>query len=76
MLFLDEIHSSLADGQEMLFLLMDKGIYRRLGETEGHRKASVMIIGATTENTDALLLKTFLRRMPMVIKCLLWKNVL
>lgn len=68
MLFLDEIHRLPADGQEMLFLLMDKGIYRRLGETEGHRKASVMIIGATTENTDALLLKTFLRRMPMVIK--------
>lgn len=67
-LFLDEIHRLPADGQEMLFLLMDKGIYRRLGETEVHRKASLMIIGATTENLDTSLLKTFLRRMPVVIK--------
>ena len=67
-LFLDEIHRLPADGQEMLFLLMDKGIYRRLGETEVHRKSGLMIIGATTENIDTSLLKTFLRRMPMVIK--------
>lgn len=67
-LFLDEIHRLPSDGQEMLFLLMDKGIYRRLGETEVHRKSALMIIGATTENVDTSLLKTFLRRMPMVIK--------
>ena len=67
-LFLDEIHRLPADGQEMLFLLMDKGIYRRLVETEVHRKASLIIIGATTENLDTSLLKTFLRRMPVVIK--------
>ncbi len=30
-LFLDEVHRLSAEGQEMLFLLMDKGIYRRLG---------------------------------------------
>ena len=67
-LFLDEIHRLPVDGQEMLFLLMDKGVYRRLGETEKNRKARLMIIGATTENTDAVLLKTFLRRMPVVIQ--------
>lgn len=67
-LFLDEIHRLPADGQEMLFLLMDKGIYRRLGETEGNHKANVMIIGATTEQADTALLKTFLRRMPVVIR--------
>ena len=67
-LFLDEIHRLPADGQEMLFLLMDKGIYRRLGETEAHRKSGLMIIGATTENIDTSLLKTFLRRMPVIIK--------
>ena len=66
-LFLDEIHRLPPYGQEMLFLLMDKGCYRRLGETEEVRKASVLIIGATTENLNTTLLKTFLRRMPVVI---------
>ena len=32
-LLLDEIHRLPPEGQEMLFLLMDKGVYRRLGET-------------------------------------------
>lgn len=66
-LFLDEIHRLPPEGQEMLFLLMDKGVYRRLGETDRFRKASVLIIGATTENVNTSLLKTFLRRMPVVI---------
>lgn len=66
-LFLDEIHRLSPEGQEMLFLLMDKGVYRRLGETDRLRKASVLIIGATTENLSTALLKTFLRRMPVVI---------
>lgn len=67
-LFLDEIHRLSPEGQEMLFLLIDKGLYRRLGETEANRKASVLIIGATTEDTETVLLPTLLRRMPMTIK--------
>lgn len=67
-LFLDEIHRLPSEGQEMLFMLMDKGIYRRMGETEGTRKAKVLIVGATTENIDTVLMKTFLRRMSMAIK--------
>lgn len=67
-LFLDEVHRLSPEGQEMLFAVMDKGLYRRLGETENHRKASVLFICATTENTDSFLLQTFLRRIPMVIK--------
>lgn len=66
-LLLDEIHRLPPEGQEMLFLLMDKGIYRRLGETDKFREADVLIIGATTENINTVLLKTFLRRMPVVI---------
>ncbi|MBE3592763.1 MAG: sigma 54-interacting transcriptional regulator [Thermoanaerobacter sp.] len=31
-LFLDEVHCLPAEGQEMLFTLIDKGIYRRMGE--------------------------------------------
>ena len=67
-LLLDEIHRLPPEGQEMLFLVMDKGVYRRLGETENHRKASVLFICATTENTNSFLLQTFLRRVPMVIR--------
>ena len=51
----------------MFFTFMDKGVYRRLGETESERQANVLIITATTENPDTTLLKTFTRRIPMVI---------
>lgn len=67
MLFLDEVHRLPAEGQEMFFTFMDKGVYRRLGETESERYANVLIITATTENPDTTLLKTFTRRIPMVI---------
>ena len=66
-LFLDEVHRLPAEGQEMFFTFMDKGVYRRLGETECERHAKVLIITATTENPDTALLKTFTRRIPMVI---------
>jgi len=67
-ILLDEIHRLPAEGQEMLFMLMDKGTYRKMGETEGTRKSSVRFICATTEDLNSSLLKTFLRRIPMVIK--------
>jgi transcriptional regulatory protein LevR/transcriptional regulator with AAA-type ATPase domain len=66
-LFLDEVHRLPAEGQEMFFTFMDKGVYRQLGETESERRAKVLIIAATTENPDTTLLKTFTRRIPMVI---------
>lgn len=66
-LLLDEIHRLPPQGQEMLFLLMDKNVYRKLGETGGDRQANVLIIGATTEDINSTLLSTFLRRVPMVI---------
>lgn len=67
-LFLDEVHRLPPEGQEMFFTFMDRGTFRRLGETEIERKANVLIISATTENPDSALLKTFTRRIPMVIK--------
>lgn len=67
-LFLDEIHRLPYEGQEMLFTLMDIGKYRRLGETQLNRSANVLIIGATTEDLSATLLKTFLRRVPVTIQ--------
>lgn len=67
-LFLDEVHRLPSEGQEMFFTFMDKGIFRRLGETDLERKSSVLIISATTENPESSLLKTFTRRIPMIIR--------
>ena len=67
-LFLDEVHRLSPEGQEMLFYLIDKGLFRSMGEVESYRKVEVLIICATTENVDSTLLKTFTRRIPMIIK--------
>ncbi|VBB07382.1 phosphotransferase system mannose-type iia component [Lucifera butyrica] len=66
-LFLDEIHRLPPEGQEMIFYFMDTGTYNKLGETERKRKASVLILGATTEDPTSSLLKTFIRRIPIII---------
>lgn len=67
-LFLDEVHRLPSEGQEMLFSLIDKGVFRRLGEPNKESHADVFIICATTENIESSLLKTFIRRIPMIIK--------
>jgi transcriptional regulator with AAA-type ATPase domain/transcriptional regulatory protein LevR len=67
-LFLDEVHRLPPEGQEILYYLIDKGKFRRLGETESFRTASVMIIAATTEDIESSLLLTFRRRIPMIIE--------
>lgn len=67
-LFLDEIHRLPAKGQEMLFSILDKGKFRRLGETNTEREASLYFIGATTEHLASSLLLTFRRRIPMIIE--------
>lgn len=63
-LFLDEVHNLTAENQEKLFLLIDSGQFRRLGENEKWRKTRVRLIMATTENTQSTLLTTFRRRIP------------
>lgn len=67
-LFLDEIHRLPPEGQELLFYLMDTGCYRKLGESSNMRRAQVLIIGATTEDPRDVLLKTFMRRIPLTVK--------
>jgi len=67
-LFLDEIHRLPSEGQEILFYLIDRGKFRRLGETEVTRESRLMIIAATTESPESSLLLTFRRRIPMVIE--------
>lgn len=66
-LFLDEIHRLSPQGQEMLFTYIDKGYFRVLGDTEKLVHVEVQIIAATTEDPQSFLLKTFSRRIPMVI---------
>lgn len=66
-LFLDEVHRLPPEGQEKLFLFMDKGIFRRLGEMEKWRSSSVRFIFATTEVPEKTLLGTFLRRIPLTV---------
>lgn len=66
-LFLDEVHRLPPEGQEMFFTFMDRGEFRRLGETDTVRKSNTLIIAATTENPNSSLLKTFTRRIPMLI---------
>lgn len=67
-LFLDEVHRLPSEGQEMLFTYMDRGVFRRLGETASERTARVMLICATTEEPGSALLQTFLRRLEVVIQ--------
>ncbi len=66
-LLLDEIHRLSPEGQEKLFLFMDKGVYRRLGESKDLRTSKVRLIFATTEKIENFLIATFLRRIPIVI---------
>lgn len=73
-LFLDEVHRLPPEGQEMLFSFIDNRVYRRLGETDVERKADVLIISATTEDPETSLLRTFTRRIPMIINIPSLKN--
>lgn len=65
-LFLDEVHRLSPEGQEKLFLLLDKGIYQQLGDKNYH-KVNVRLICATTEDPKKVLVDTFLRRIPISV---------
>lgn len=67
-LFLDEVHRLTPENQEKLFQFMDKGIYRKVGETELNHTSNARLIFATTERENADFLQTFLRRIPLVIQ--------
>lgn len=67
-LFLDEIHRLTPESQEKLFLFLDKGIYRPLGESGEWRKAKVRLVFATTQEPSDTFLRTFLRRIPLTVK--------
>ncbi|OTN76349.1 hypothetical protein A5886_001426 [Enterococcus sp. 8G7_MSG3316] len=67
-LFLDEVHRLPPEGQEMLFQYIDKGSYYKLGETHTKTFASTLLILATTEHPNSVLLDTFKRRIPVAIQ--------
>jgi sigma-54 dependent transcriptional regulator, gfr operon transcriptional activator len=66
-LFLDEVHRLDQEGQEKLFTFMDQGLFRRMGESDGWHKSNVRLIFATTEDLSQYFLKTFLRRVPIIV---------
>lgn len=66
-LFLDEVHRLSPEGQEKLFVFMDKGVFKRLGENKAERKVEVKLILATTEDPQKALLQTFIRRVALKI---------
>ncbi|MDV7748257.1 sigma 54-interacting transcriptional regulator [Enterococcus faecium] len=67
-IFLDEIHRLSPEGQEKLFLHMDKGVFRRIGDSGSWRHSKVRYIFATTEDQENIFLETFLRRIPIICK--------
>lgn len=65
-LFLDEVHRLPPEGQDALFIFLDTGNFRRIGDSQT-RSSDVLIISATTEDPGSALLNTFRRRIPIII---------
>lgn len=66
-LFLDEVHCLRAECQEKLFFFMDQGMYHKVGDNEHWYHSECRLLFATTENPQTTLLKTLLRRIPIMI---------
>lgn len=66
-LFLDEVHRLPPQGQEMLFQVIDNGVYRKMGQVDFQKINRLKIILATTEDTNSTLLNTFIRRIPVIV---------
>lgn len=66
-LFLDEVHRLSKENQEKLFLFIDTGKYRRVGENVNWSSSKVRFIFATTEKSEDYLLDTFNRRIQISI---------
>lgn len=66
-LFLDEVHRLNNESQEKLFSLMDNGRFYPLGENKVPHKVKVRFLFATSEEINTILLKTFLRRIPIQV---------
>lgn len=67
-LFMDEVHRLSPEGQEKLFTFLDKGVFRRMGETSGWRTSHVRFIFASSQETSSYMLQTLFRRIPIVVR--------
>ncbi|MEO1770056.1 sigma 54-interacting transcriptional regulator [Candidatus Enterococcus ferrettii] len=67
-LFLDEVHRLSKENQEKLFLFMDSGNYRPIGENHVWTSSTVRFIFATTERKEEYLLATFSRRIQLSVE--------
>lgn len=65
-LFLDEVHRLSPEGQEKLFLFLDKGVYQPFGD-KNYYPVKVRLICATTENPKEAMIRTFMRRIPIQV---------
>lgn len=66
-LFLDEVHRLSPEGQEKLFLLLDKGMYQQMGDNKNYKYVKVRLVCATTESIKDVLIDTFVRRIPITV---------
>lgn len=66
-LFLDEVHRLSKENQEKLFVFIDTGNYRPVGENVNWHSAKVRFIFATTEKSEDYLLDTFDRRIQISV---------
>lgn len=67
-LFMDEVHGLKPECQEKIFLFMDKGIYHMVGDNDVWYESAARVIFATTMQPSEVLLKTLLRRIPLIVK--------
>ncbi|MDV7720209.1 PRD domain-containing protein [Pediococcus ethanolidurans] len=67
-LFLDEVHRLSSENQEKLFLFMDSGCFRPIGDNSKWQHAKVRFIFATTEDINKFFLDTFTRRIEVSVK--------
>ena len=67
-LFMDEVHGLKPECQEKIFLFMDKGIYHMVGDNDNWYESKARLIFATTMQPSEVLLKTLLRRIPLLVK--------
>lgn len=67
-LFLDEVHALKPECQEKIFLFLDQGIYHMIGDHDTWYSCKVRVLMATTENPQEILLKTLLRRIPILVQ--------
>lgn len=66
-LFFDEAHNLSSECQEQLFSYLDEGRFHRMGDKEQWVTTQTRLIFATMKNPEDVFLRTFLRRIPVIV---------